>query len=221
VARILVVDDEPRICRFVSRALEGDGHAVTTTGTGAEALKLAAKRHYALIVLDLMLPGIGGIEVLRRVIGVRPDQRVLVLSAIGDVATKVACFSSGAIDYLPKPFALAELVARVRIRAVEPHRTRGPRSLQAGTVSLDMFRHTATVRDRCVQLSQREFVLLTHLMRHAGEVCGRDELLAAVWGGTFDTSSNVVDVYVRRLRRKLEAGSIETVRNVGYCFVSG
>jgi DNA-binding response OmpR family regulator len=221
VGRILVVDDEPRICQFVSRALKHDGHTVTTTGCGTRALELAGEQHFSLIVLDLMLPGLSGFDVLRRLIGDRPRERVLVLSAIGDVPAKLTCFRYGAVDYLPKPFAVAELVARVRVRTSEPEREPARRPLRAGLVSLDPVRQTATTRDRTVRLSQREFALLTYLMRRAGEVCGREELLADIWGCTHDTASNVVDVNVRRLRRKLDAASIETVRNVGYCFVPG
>jgi DNA-binding response OmpR family regulator len=221
VGRILVVDDEPRICQFVSRALKNDGHTVATTGCGARALQLAIEQHFSLIVLDLMLPGLSGFDVLRRLVGDRPDERVLVLSAIGDVSAKVTCFQNGAVDYLPKPFAVAELVARVRVRTNEPRRAPTRRPVQSGALSLDPVHQTATVRDRTVQLSQREFALLTYLMRRAGQVCGREQLLADIWGSTYDNASNVVDVNVRRLRRKLDPDLIETVRNMGYRFVSG
>ncbi len=221
MARILVVDDEPRICRFVSRALERDGHAVTATGTGAEAIRLAAQEDYALVVLDLILPGLSGMDVLRALLSEQPTQRVLMLSAIGEVATKVECFRHGAVDYLAKPFALAELVARVRVRVAEPATERFQRWLKVGLVSLDLERRKATVDERGIELSQREFVLLHHLMQRAGTVCRREDLLAEVWGYTFDTSSNVLDVYVRRLRAKLYPNCIETVRNVGYSFASG
>ncbi|RCG28618.1 DNA-binding response regulator [Sphaerisporangium album] len=219
--RIMVVDDEPRICRFVSRALERDGHVVQWVGTGEQALRLADTEEFALVVLDLMLPQLSGIDVLRQMLERRPGQRVLVLSAIGDVAAKVECFASGAVDYLSKPFALAELVARVRIRAAEPARPPSRRWIRAGHVALDLHRRTADLDGRSVQLTQREFVLLSHLMRRADQVCGREELLTDVWGHAFDAASNVVDVYVRRLRTKLGADSIETIRNVGYSFVTG
>jgi DNA-binding response OmpR family regulator len=218
MARILVVDDEPRICRFVSRALERDGHAVATATTGSEALRLATQKDYALVVLDLILPGLSGLDVLRELLAAQPSQRVLMLSAIGDPATKVECFQAGAVDYLSKPFAVAELVARVRVRAGEPRVESAGRWLSAGSVILDLKRRTATANGRCIELSQREFVLLTHLMQRAGEVCRREDLLADVWGYTFDTSSNVLDVYIRRLRTKLDPDCIETVRNAGYCF---
>jgi len=218
MARILVVDDEPRICRFVSRVLERDGHTVTVACTGPDAIRLAAEEDYALIVLDLVLPGLSGLDVLRALLTEQPRQRVLMLSAIGDAATKVECFQNGAVDYLAKPFAVAELVARVRVRASEPQAPAFQRWLTAGGVALDLQRRTATVDGRSTELSQREFVLLNHLMQRAGQVCRREDLLADVWGYTFDTSSNVLDVYIRRLRGKLPPNCIETVRNAGYCF---
>jgi len=220
MARILVVDDEPRICRFVSRALEGDGHAVTTAETGPDAIRLAAEDEYALVVLDLILPGLSGLDVLRALLVRQPGQRVLMLSAVGDAATKVECFRNGAVDYLSKPFAVAELVARVRIRVSEPRPAVVRRWLSVGTVALDLQRRVATVDGRSIELSQREFVLLNHLMLRAGQVCRREDLLADVWGYTFNTSSNVLDVYIRRLRTKLDPDRIETVRNAGYCFVA-
>jgi DNA-binding response OmpR family regulator len=220
MARILVVDDEPGICRFVSRALERDGHAVTTAATGPDAIRLATQDDFALVVLDLILPGLSGLDVLKAILGRHPGQRVLMLSAIGDVATKVECFQNGAVDYLAKPFAVAELVARVRVRVSEPHRPDARRWLNVGAVALDLQRRVATVDGRSHELSQREFVLLNHLMQRAGQVCRREDLLADVWGYTFTTSSNVLDVYIRRLRTKLDPDRIETVRNAGYCFAA-
>ena len=220
MARILVVDDEPGICRFVSRALERDGHAVSTAATGADAIRLAAEDDYALVVLDLILPGVSGLDVLRTILARQPTQRVLMLSAIGDAATKVECFQNGAVDYLAKPFAVAELVARVRVRVSETRAAVVRRWINVGAVALDLQRRVATVDGRTFELSQREFVLLNHLMQRAGQVCRREDLLADVWGYTFNTSSNVLDVYIRRLRTKLDPDRIETVRNAGYCFVS-
>ena len=126
----------------------------------------------------------------------------------------------GAVDYLPKPFAIAELIARVRRRIEERAAPPPPRWLEAGGVRLDLQRRVLRVEDQEVSLSHREFILMGHLMRHAGEVCTRDELLADVWGYSFDPGSNVVDACVRRLRSKLDRGAIETVRNVGYSFVA-
>jgi two-component system copper resistance phosphate regulon response regulator CusR len=220
LSRILVVDDEQRICRFVARALEANGFQFDVAVTGYEALRLVESQDYAVIVLDLLLPGLDGYEVLRRVIRANPAQRVLILSAIGDVESKVRCLQMGAVDYLPKPFAIAELIARVRRRIEDRTAPPPPRWLEGGGMRLDLQRRVIHVEDREVSLSHREFILMGHLMRRAGEVCTRDELLADVWGYAFDPGSNVVDVCVRRLRSKLEREAIETVRNVGYSFVA-
>jgi two-component system, OmpR family, response regulator len=218
VAHLLVVDDEARICRFVSRALEAHGHSVETARTGEDALEMASSRDFALILLDLLLPGLDGYEVLEQLVALDSTTRVLVLSAVGDVESRVQCLRMGAVDYLPKPFAVAELLARVDARLMEQP-TRAPsRWLKVGAVNLDMQKRVLYDGERSASLSQREFILLGHLMRRAGEVCTRDELLGEVWGFRFDPGSNVLDVYVGRLRSKLARRYIETVRNVGYCF---
>jgi DNA-binding response OmpR family regulator len=218
VAHLLVVDDEPRICRFVSRALVAHGHLVETARTGEDALAAAGGGDFDLIVLDLLLPGIDGYDVLARLLAQNEQARVLVLSAVGDVESRVRCLRMGAMDFLPKPFAVAELLARVDSRLVA-RPTRPPsRWLDVGDLRLDLQTRVLHDGDRSITLSQREFVLLVHLMRKAGEVCTRDELLGEVWGYRWDPDSNVVDVCVGRLRSKLARRHIETVRNVGYCF---
>jgi two-component system copper resistance phosphate regulon response regulator CusR len=214
----LVVDDEPRICRFVSRALEAHGHSVETARTGEEALQAAAASDFALVVLDLLLPGIDGYEVLERLLAQDSKTRVLVLSAVGDVESRVQCLRMGAADYLPKPFAVTELLARVDSRLAEQPTGAASRWLKVGGVHLDLQKRVLYDGQRSATLSQREFVLLGHLMRRAGEVCTRHELLGDVWGFCFDPGSNVLDVCVGRLRSKLERRHIETVRNVGYSF---
>ncbi len=216
VPRVLVVDDEPRIVSFVSRALAAEGFTVDGAYDGVRALDLARTGAYELVVLDLLLPGLDGVSVLRGIMESRPEQRVLVLSALSDVESKVSCLELGAGDYLPKPFALAELVARVRARLREPAPGPAPRYLRAGRVSLDLVRRVADAGEGPVSLSEREFLLLQHLMLKEGEVCSRQRLLADVWGYSFDPGSNVVDVCVGRLRAKLGAEVIETVRGVGY-----
>jgi DNA-binding response OmpR family regulator len=213
-----VVDDEPRIVSFVSRGLAAAGFAIDSANDGVRALDLMRTRPYELVVLDLLLPGIDGMDVLRRIIERKPDQRVLVLSALSDVDSKVRCLELGASDYLAKPFALTELVARVRARLRQPGAAPMARTVEAGRVRLDLRRRTADSGGGPVGLSEREFLLLEHLMRANGETCTREELLAEVWGYSFDPGSNVVDVYVGRLRSKLGAEVIETVRNVGYRF---
>jgi two-component system OmpR family response regulator len=218
VARLLVVDDEPRIARFVSRALESHGHAVEVARTGEDALLKAADHEFSLIILDLLLPGIDGHAVLRELVARDSSARVLVLSAVGDVESRVQCLRAGAVDYLAKPFAVAELLARVDSRLTHAPTPALERWLQVGTMRLDLQRRVLRDGDRSTSLSQREFILLGHLMRRAGEVCTRDELLADVWGFCFDPGSNVLEVYVGRLRAKIDRWHIETVRNVGYCF---
>jgi len=218
MARLLVVDDEPRICRFVSRALSAHGHVVETAVSGEDALARVAARSFDLVVLDLLLPGVDGFAVLQSLRAQDSSIRVLVLSAVGDVEARVHCLREGAVDYLAKPFAVAELIARVDARLTQATTRPSFRWLEVGRVRLDLQKRVVDVEGRRTPLSQREFVLLSHLMRRADEVCTRDELLADVWGLCFDPQSNVVDVYVRRLRGKLRDEHIETVRNVGYCF---
>jgi DNA-binding response OmpR family regulator len=213
-----VVDDEPRITSFVSRALSAEGFQVDAAADGRRGLELARTGRYSLVVLDLLLPGMDGVHVLRDLMQSRPDQRVLVLSALSDVGSKVECLDLGASDYLPKPFSLAELIARVRARLRQPASGPGERYLRVGGVTLDLVRRAADVGEGPVPLPEREFLLLRSLMSRGGEVCGRHRLLEEVWGYGFDPGSNVVDVCVGRLRSRLGADVIETVRGVGYRF---
>jgi len=216
VAQILVIDDEPKIVSFVSRALAGDGFAVDSAADGVRGLALVARERYDLVVLDLLLPGLDGVGVLHKLKSRRPQQQVIVLSAVSEVEAKVRCLDLGAADYLTKPFALAELLARVRSRLRDRSPAAEGKHLHAGRLTLDLRCQSVEDAGRPVSLTNREFLLLEHLVRHAGTACTREELLAAVWGYAFDTGTNVVDVYVRRLRSKLGAGAVETVRNVGY-----
>jgi two-component system, OmpR family, response regulator len=218
VARLLMIDDEPGIRNLVSRTLSSAGFQVDCAADGRRGLEMARSGRHELVLLDLMLPGLDGVSVLRSLMAERPAQRVLILSAVGDVPSKVRCLELGAADYLPKPFAVAELVARVRARLRQAAAEPEERWLRAGGVTLDTIRRTAESNGRSVVLSEREFLLLEQLMRRAGDVCNREQLLADVWGYAFDPGSNVVDVYVGRLRGKLGGDVIETVRNVGYSF---
>jgi DNA-binding response OmpR family regulator len=218
VTQVLVVDDEPRIVDFVSRALAAEGFGVDRASDGIRALEMARTGRYQLVVLDLLLPGMDGVAVLEELIEERPEQRVVVLSALADVEHKVRCLELGASDYVHKPFALSELVARVRARLRQPASGPGERYLELGGVTLDLVRRAADRGDGPVSLSEREFLLLRHLMTVHGQVSTREELLSEVWGYSFDPGSNVVDVCVGRLRSKLGGDVIETVRNVGYRF---
>jgi DNA-binding response OmpR family regulator len=216
MANVLVIEDEPRIGSFVSRALQNAGFGVETARDGVSGLELARSGRFALVILDLLLPGLGGLSVLGQIIESDPDQRVLVLSALGDVESKVRCFELGASDYLPKPFALAELLARVRARIRYPAAQPLDRFMRVGGVELDLMRRVADVGQGPVSLSQREFLLLQTLMLREGEVVSRQQLLSEVWGFSFHPGTNVVDVCIGRLRAKLGDEAIETVRGVGY-----
>ncbi|HKT44656.1 MAG TPA: response regulator transcription factor [Gaiellaceae bacterium] len=216
--RILVIEDESRIQAFVRRGLEAEGYGVATADDGHDGLTLARSGEWDLVVLDLLLPGLNGLRVLQELHREQPQLPVLILSARGDLRTKLKGFELGACDYVAKPFALDELLARVRVqlrRAVPPDDE--DHVLHAGHVVLDLARRQARVGNAVTDLSDREFRLLHHLLVHVGEVISRERLLADVWGYDFDPGSNVVEVCVRRLRRKLGPDAhIETVRNAGY-----
>jgi DNA-binding response OmpR family regulator len=216
---VLVVDDEPNVAGFVGRALRSRGFAVDIAVGGERGLEAALDGGYGLIVLDLRMGDVHGLVILRQVLRRRPHQRVLVLSAASDTATKVQCLDLGATDFVPKPFELAELVARVgaQLRTAAPPPV-AERHLRAGSVTLDLQRRRVHAGDggRPAELSDREFGVLRHLMSRPGRVCSREELLADVWQLDFDPRTNVVDVCVHRLRDKLGRGLIRTVRNVGY-----
>jgi len=217
MAYVAIIDDEPGILRFVSRALRAVGHDVATAHDGPAGLQLVAQRRPDLVILDLLLPGIDGYATLRALLAHDPSMRVLVLSAVGDPQARVRCFDDGAVDFLGKPFAVAELLARVRSRLREPVTSaRDDHQLAVGGIRLDPRFRRAEVDGRRVELSAREFLLIEHLIRRGDSVCTRQELLSAVWGYSFDPGSNVVDVCIARIRTKLGGSVIETVRNVGY-----
>jgi DNA-binding response OmpR family regulator len=208
--RVLVIDDEPGVLRFVSRALRAEGVEVDTADVGAEGYEMALSRAYQLVILDLVMPGVDGMTILKRLLHRRPDQAVLVLSCLTDTRTKVRALDQGAADYLGKPFSLNELLARVRARMrVSP--ARDGVLLGASDFVLDPVRHEVTTSTSTVLLTRREAALL-----HAGHGVSKQRLLSEVWGYDFDPETNVVDVYVRRIRQKLGAKAISTVRGVGY-----
>ena len=213
---VLLIDDEPHIVSFVSRALRSHGFQVECAQDGRRGLELARTGAFGVVVLDLLMPRVDGIATLRGIMASRPEQPVLVLSALSDVEAKVRCLELGAADYLAKPFALAELLARVRAQVRHARGAGDERFLHVGGVTVDRQRRAASTGSTWVGLSNREFELLVHLMRRAGTPCPREELLADVWDCPHDPGTNVVDVYIRRLRSKLGDDMIETVRNVGY-----
>jgi DNA-binding response OmpR family regulator len=215
--RILVVEDEARILAFLTRGLEAEGYTVVAAGNGRDGLALASSERWDLVVLDLLLPGLSGLQVLRELHRSRPRVPVLILSARSDLQTKLRGFELGATDYVPKPFALDELLARVRVQLRVSAPLEDEHLVRAGCVALDLARRQARVGELVTDLSDREFRLLHHMLIHVGEVVSRERLLAEVWGYGFDPGSNVVDVCVRRLRKKLgPEAHIETVRNAGY-----
>jgi DNA-binding response OmpR family regulator len=216
MARILVVEDEPMIARFVGRALRSRGWIVEWAHDGRSALKLVFSTDYSLVLLDLMIPEISGEDVLRKIMAARPDQRVMVVSGRADSQTKVRCLEAGTADYLCKPFSVDELLARVQVRLREQSTPTGDAYLRREGLTLDLTHRKAFVANNEVHLTEREFMLLAHLMSDGDKVFSREELLSEVWGYSFDPGSNVVDVYIRRLRSKLGGHLIETVRNVGY-----
>jgi len=187
---------------------------VDVAADGDAGLRAALGQAHDLVILDLLLPDRGGHAVLRDLLRQRPGQPVIVLSALSDTASKVSSFELGAEDYLAKPFSLEELLARVRARLRDAHTQ--PTVLAVGRLTLDLISRQARNETGRVQLAEREFLLLRELMTRAGDTLSKDWLLAAVWGYRFDPGSNVVDVYVRRLRAKLGGDIIKTVRGEGY-----
>jgi two-component system copper resistance phosphate regulon response regulator CusR len=215
-ARILLIDDEQRVLRFVSRGLRAEGYTVDSADNGTDGLRMALTGAYDLIILDLLMPGLDGEAVLRRIVRKLPSQQVIIVSCLTETATKVSCLETGAGDYLAKPFSLDELLARVQAHLRVLARSRTVTTLQAGCLKLDMVRREADSGCGPVPLAEREFLLLSELMRHAGQTVSKERLLSSVWQYDFDSGSNVVDVYVGRLRAKLGAEAIRTVRGKGY-----
>lgn len=218
--RILVVDDDPEIVSFIKRGLAYEGYTVDTAGDGTEALTRAREREPDLVILDIMLPGIDGIEVAKR-LRQGGDVPILMLTAKGTVTDKVTGLESGADDYLVKPFAFDELLARVRALL----RRRQPKEgevLRFSDLTLDTATREVRRRDEIIELTTQEFDLLELFIRHPRQVLKRDLIYDRVWGYDFEGLSNVIEVYVRYLRSKLEAGGkprlIHTVRGVGYVF---
>jgi two-component system copper resistance phosphate regulon response regulator CusR len=212
---ILIVEDEPRIAAFVSRGLESAGYETVLVEDGAEGLEIALRGDADLVLLDVGLPTMDGFEVLRELRARGSVVPVIMLTARSSTRDTVEGLDAGANDYVPKPFTFEELLARVRSRLRESVPSTGV-SVTHGDVVLDILARRATVADREVDLSAREFALAEQFLRNPGRVLTREQLLSSVWGLEFDPGSNVVDVYVRYLRGKLGADHIVTVRGAGY-----
>jgi DNA-binding response OmpR family regulator len=216
---ILLVEDEPGIVDFLKRGLQAEGFAVEAALDGVEGERRALRESFDMVVLDLMLPGIGGMEVLAKLRDVKPELPVIVLTARGEIEDRVAGLDAGAVDYLVKPFSLAELLARVRAQLRVAAQT-STTTLQSADIEVNLLTRRVRRAGNPVALSTTEFELLVYLMRHRGQVLSREQILSAVWGYQHDPATNVVDVYVGYLRRKLgrpdSPAPIFTVRRVGY-----
>jgi DNA-binding response OmpR family regulator len=215
MSRILIAEDEPRLASFLEKGLRAQGFATTVVSDGAAASAIASDEEFDLLLLDLGLPGKPGADVLRDMRTAGNRMPVLILTARDDLDSTVAGLEGGADDYVTKPFRFEELLARIRARLreqPEPEQT----VLEAGGLTLDMRARRASVEGKTIELSAREYTMLEVLMRHAGQVLSREQLLSHVWGYDHDPGSNVVDVYVGYLRKKLGPDAIETARGMGY-----
>jgi DNA-binding response OmpR family regulator len=215
MTRILIAEDEPRITAFLEKGLRANGFSTLVAETGPLAAELARDADFDLVILDLGLPEMDGQRVLRTIRRRGERLPVIVLTARSSVDDTVSGLDGGADDYVTKPFRFEELLARIRVR-LRDNGDQEPATLRAGDVVLDLRARRATVGSRCVELTAREFTLAETLLRHPGQVLSREQLLSHVWGYDYDPGSNVVDVYIRYLRKKLGDGVIETVRGMGY-----
>lgn len=215
MSHILLAEDSPRIASFVTKGLRANGYSVTHTGDGIEALHLAQSGDFDLLILDIGLPGKDGFEVLNTLRGTGSRLPVLILTARDSVQDTVMGLDGGADDYMAKPFSFDELLARVRRRIrTEPGASEA--ILSSGEIHLDLKTRRVTADGIEHELTAREFAMLEMFLRHPGQVLSREQVLNSVWGYDYDPGSNVVEVYVRNLRRKLGDDVIETVRGMGY-----
>ena len=221
IMRILIVEDEAGIVRFLERGLAAHGYQPLSAGNGEDGVRMAEDEAVDLVLLDIMLPGLDGQEVLKRIRARRPELPILMLTARDNLQNKVSALDAGADDYLTKPFAFEELLARIRALTRRSDQPQGS-MIEAGGLRVDLLSHRAWRGDEQITLSAREFALLEYFMRHPGQALSRQQILSPIWDYAFDPGSNVVDVYVRYLRRKIdrpgEPSLIETVRGVGYRF---
>ena len=221
--RVLIIEDEEKMARMLARVLRGEGHVAETAGDGRTGLRRALDDTFDLLIVDWMLPERSGVQVVRGLRAADVHTPVLMLTARGQVEDRVEGLDAGADDYLPKPFALPELLARVR--ALTRRQGEGPSTeavIRVGDVTLDPVRHVVRLRDGRVDLTAKEFALLATLMQRPGQVFSRSVLLDTVWGVPGEVSTSVVELYVSYLRKKLdrsgEPSRIRTVRGVGYTF---
>ncbi len=218
MASILIADDEARISGFIDKGLRSAGFATRVAATGPAALDLALSDEFDLLILDVNLPGMDGFRVLEQLRGSGSRLPVIMLTARVELHDTVAGLEGGADDYLGKPFRFDELLARIRLRMRKEDAPTTEELTHRG-LTLDIRTRRASVGDHSVELSSREFALAEELVRHAGQVLSREQLLSRVWGYDFDPGSNVADVYIGYLRQKLGSDRIETVRGAGYRLV--
>jgi DNA-binding response OmpR family regulator len=214
--KLLIVEDEERVASFLGKGLRAHGYTIEWVQNGQDALRRLADPGISLVILDLGLPDLDGLDVLDNLRQRGSAVPVLVLSARGRIGDRVKGLNLGADDYLGKPFAFEELLARVQAN-LRPRAAVSPSVLQAGSIRIDLLRREATIRGRAVSLSARELALLQAFAGHPDQVLSRQELLSMAWGMDFDPQTNLVDVYVGYLRRKLGESIIETIRGAGYC----
>jgi len=215
--RILIAEDEPRLASFLEKGLRSNGYTTTVVSDGSAASIMARDDDFDLLVLDIGLPGKDGFQVLSELRAAGQRMPVVILTARDEVEDKVSGLEGGADDYVTKPFRFEELLARVRARLRGGEQAESP-VMRAGGVTLDPRTRRVSAGGQDIELSAREFTMLEVFMRHTDQVLSREQLLSQVWGYDFDPGSNVVDVYVGYLRRKLGSGEIETVRGAGYRF---
>lgn len=213
--RVLIVEDEARFAQFLERGLTAHSFVPTVAKTGAEAQRLARANRFDLVLLDLGLPDVDGTDLLRSLRGAGTTAPVIILTAREDVRDKIVGLDAGANDYVTKPFSFDELLARIRVQ-MRASTAAEVTVLTADTVSLDLRTRRATVGDVLVELTAREFTMLEVFLRHRGQVLSREQLLSQVWGYGYDPGSNVVEVYIGRLRRKLGSRVLKTSRGMGY-----
>jgi DNA-binding response OmpR family regulator len=216
--RILIAEDEPRIAAFLEKGLRAKGYTTTVATNGVEVLSMALDDNFDLLLLDLGLPEKDGLAVLEELRGQGITVPIIILTARDDIQDKIAGLEGGADDYMTKPFRFEELLARIRLRMRNPQTStvKNETTLTAENLTLDLLTRQVTFKHKPIELSEREFTLLETFIRHKGQVLSREQLLDRVWGYHYDPGSNIVDVYVGYLRKKLASDLIVTVRGVGY-----
>ncbi|MCS5480344.1 response regulator transcription factor [Corynebacterium sp. YIM 101645] len=221
MSRILIAEDDRGIADFINRGLTSAGYACDVVDSGAAAFHMARSGDFDLMILDLGLPHMDGAEVLEELRSLRVSLPIIVLTARTNLEARIRSLEGGADDYMPKPFQFAELLARVRLRLADKANVgdEGGALLTRGELSLDLRTQKIRIGEKSKDLSRREFGLLETFMRHPGQILSRAQLLSMVWGMDFDPGSNVVDVYIRTLRKKIGAERIETIRGSGYRLV--